>query len=82
MVGRSVAKRAVVRNTLRRQVREWFRQKRFAPPQSILTVYVLPSALQRSRHERSRLLERHAAAIARGSVRARPHRRLPTGSLA
>lgn len=76
VVGRSVAKRAVVRNTLRRQVREWFRQHRIAPSNVAITVYVFPSVLQHTRRERYRLLAHHAAAIGRGSGRAGPHRRL------
>ena len=74
VVGRSVAKRAVVRNTLRRQVREWFRQRKIAPPNAAITVYVLPSILQHTRRERSQLLAHHAAAISRGCGRAGAHR--------
>lgn len=74
VVGRSVAKRAVVRNTLRRQVREWFRQHEIAPPNAAITVYVLPSVLQHTRRERSRLLAHHAAAIGGGCGRVGAHR--------
>jgi ribonuclease P protein component len=69
-VSRKVSPRAVVRNRIKRMVRESFRQHQDQLGQLDLVVIGKPAAAARSRTELTRSLERHWSRIAK-------HRRAP-----